>query len=174
MIGADASGKTMTALGILTIVLGVIALMAPVMTGISVAMFVGVLVLVGGIFRLIWAFRADSLGKGILGVLLGVLTIIAAVVLLSHPLLLARTLVILLAIYFIVDGVVELMAGWRASAESGKMWLVLGGIVSILLGVILWMQSPLAGSWVLGILFGIKLIFVGIIMVSGRRQQVSG
>ena len=169
MRDAGFGGKGMTTLGILTIALGAVALMAPGFTGLSIAMFVGVLVLIGGIFRLIWAFRAGSIGKGIVGIALGLLTIVAAVILLSHPLLLAGTLTLLLAIYFIVDGIAELVAGIRAVPETGKMWLTLSGIISILLGVVLWMQFPFSGDWALGILFGVKLIFIGIIIVSGAR-----
>lgn len=169
MRDAGFGGKAMTTLGILVIALGALALMVPAITGLSVAMAVGVLVLVGGILRLIWAFRSGSLGRGILGIALGLLTIVAAVILLSHPLFLANTLTMLLAIYFIVDGIAELVAGFRAKPETGKTWLELGGIVSILLGVVLWMQLPFSGDWALGILFGVKLIFVGIIIVSGVR-----
>lgn len=169
MRDAGFGGRAMTTLGILVMAMGALALVAPGVTGLSIAMVVGVLVLVGGILRLIWAFRAGGLGKGIVGFALGVLTIVAAVILLSHPLLLARTLMLLLAIYFILDGAAELLAGWRAKPETGKTWLILGGVVSVLLGVVLWVQSPYVSDWLLGILFGIKLISVGIIIVSGAR-----
>lgn len=169
MRDAGFGGKAMSSLGILAIVLGALALIVPGITGLSVALAVGILVLIAGVLRLIWAFRAGSLGKGIVGIALGLLTIVAAVILLSHPLLLTSTLVLLLAIYFILDGAAEMLAGWRAKPETGKTWLILGGLVSILLGVILWTQYPLFGNWALGILFGVKLISIGIIIVSGAR-----
>ncbi|WP_193165301.1 HdeD family acid-resistance protein [Microbulbifer hainanensis] len=162
-------GKAMTALGILTMILGALALLAPGFTGLSLAMVLGVLVLFGGIFRLIWAFRSGSFTKGILGIALGLLTIVAAVILLSNPVLLSGTITILLAIYFIVDGAAELIAGIRAAPETGKMWLTLGGIISIILGVMVWTQFPYSGNWMLGIIFGVKLIFIGLIMASGAR-----
>lgn len=162
-------GKAMTALGILTMILGVLALLAPGFTGLSLAMVLGVLVLLGGIFRLIWAFRSGSFSKGILGIALGLLTIVAALILLGHPLLLSGTLTTLLAIYFILDGAAELVAGIRARPETGKMWLTLGGIISILLGLMLWLQYPYSGSWALGIIVGVKLIFIGLIMAAGAR-----
>jgi uncharacterized membrane protein HdeD (DUF308 family) len=43
---------------------------------------------------------------------------------------------------------------------------VLGGLVSIVLGVMIWRQSPLAGVWVLGLFVGIKLVFAGIMMLT--------
>jgi uncharacterized membrane protein HdeD (DUF308 family) len=44
--------------------------------------------------------------------------------------------------------------------------MLFGGIVSILLGIMMWRQFPLAGAWAIGILLGIKLFFVGLIMVT--------
>lgn len=169
MRDAGFGGKAMTTLGILTIILGAVALIAPGITGLSVAMVVGVLVLIGGLLRLIWAFRAGSFSKGILGIALGLLTIVAGIILLSNPLMAAGVLTLLLAIYFIADGIAELVAGFRATPETGKTWLTLGGIVSLLLGIALWAQYPFFGDWALGILFGVKLIFVGMTIVSGAR-----
>jgi uncharacterized membrane protein HdeD (DUF308 family) len=45
--------------------------------------------------------------------------------------------------------------------------MIFGGIVSILLGFMIWGQFPLSGPYALGILLGIKLFFVGLIMVTG-------
>ncbi|SDK29412.1 HdeD family acid-resistance protein [Microbulbifer yueqingensis] len=169
MVDTGGAGKSMTALGVLTIILGILAILAPSFTGLSIAMLIGVLVLVGGIFRLIWSFRAGSLGKGLLNLALGVLTIVAGVILLANPILLSGLLTILLVIYFIADGIAELAVGVSARGAGSRGWLILGGIVSILLGVLLWAQFPFSGVWALGILFGIKLFFIGMIMVVGGR-----
>lgn len=169
MSESDSAGKSMTMLGILTIILGFLALLAPSLTGFSIAVLIGVLVLIGGVFRLIWSFRAGSFGKGLLGVALGVLTILAGIILLSNPKLLSGMITILLVIYFIVDGVAELLTGFSAGGAPGRGWLIFGGIVSILLGILLWAQFPFSGVWALGILFGIKLFFVGMIMIAGGR-----
>ena len=53
----------------------------------------------------------------------------------------------------------------RPAAGSG--WLIFGGVISILLGILIWKQYPLSGVWAIGILFGIKLFLVGLIMVTG-------
>jgi uncharacterized membrane protein HdeD (DUF308 family) len=86
-------------------------------------------------------------------------------VLLAHPLLASVVLTLVLAIYFVVDGIVEIVAGIKRRPGLGWMWMLVGGIVSILLGVIIWRQFPLSGIWAIGILLGIKMLFVGIIMI---------
>jgi uncharacterized membrane protein HdeD (DUF308 family) len=86
---------------------------------------------------------------------------------LAHPLFAAGVLTILLAVYFILDGIGELAAGIRLRPAHGWGWLLLGGIVSILLGLMIWgLQFPLSGLCAVGILLGIKLFFIGLIMVT--------
>lgn len=161
----DRGGKGGTIFGILTVILGIFAVMAPMIAGASVALVVGVLVLAAGIARTAWAFQADSFGKGVLKFLLGGLTIICGLMMIGRPLFAAGLLTILLTAYFIVDGVFELIAAFQLRPESGWGWLLFGGIVSLVLGIMIWRQYPLSGMWAIGVLLGIKLIFAGLEMM---------
>ena len=164
---AKAGGKNMTVFGVIAIILGMLAMLAPGLTGISVAILVGVIVLVGGIVRIIWAFQAGSLGKGLLMFAIGGLTLLCGIALVANPLFASGVLTIMLAVYFILDGICEIAAGNRLRPAAGWGWMLFGGIVSIVLGIIIWRQFPLSGVWAIGILLGIKLFFVGLIMVMG-------
>jgi uncharacterized membrane protein HdeD (DUF308 family) len=155
-------GTGMAIFGVIAIILGILCMIMPGLTGLSVITMVGIMVLVGGIVRMLWAFKAGSFGKGLLAFLVGGLTLLAGVVLLAHPLFAAGLLTTLLAVYFIVDGITEIAAGMGRSG-----WLVFAGIVSILLGIMIWRQFPLSGVFAIGILFGIKLFMAGLIMVTG-------
>jgi uncharacterized membrane protein HdeD (DUF308 family) len=165
--GTKAGGDRTTLFGVIAIILGVFAVLAPVLTGIWVVMLVGVLVLIGGIVRIIWAFQAGSLGKGLPMFAIGGLTLLCGIVLLAHPLFASGVLTILLALYFVLDGISEIAASVRLRPGSGWGWMLFGGIVSIWLGLILWRQFPLSGVWAIGILLGIKLLLVGLIMLKG-------
>ncbi len=165
--GVKAGGTRMTIFGVIAIILGILCLLAPGMTGISVMALVGVLVLVAGIVRIIWAFQAGSFGKGLLMFAIGGLTLLCGIVLLANPLFGSAVLTVMLALYFILDGISEIAAGVRLRPEAGWGWMLFGGIVSILLGMMIWGQFPLSGVWAIGILLGIKLFFVGLIMVMG-------
>ena len=164
---AKAGGKNMTIFGVIAIILGIFAMMAPGLTGISVAILVGVIVLIGGIIRIIWAFQAGSLGKGLLMFAIGGLTLLCGIALVANPLFASGVLTIMLAVYFIVDGIFEIAAAMRLRPASGWGWMLFGGIISIWLGIMIWGQFPLSGAWAIGILLGIKLFFVGLIMVMG-------
>ncbi len=164
---ARAGGRNMTIFGVITIILGILAMLAPGLTGMSVAMAVGILVVLAGIVRMIWAFQAGSFGRGLLMFAIGALTLICGIALVAKPLFAAGVLTIMLAIYFLVDGIFEIIGGFQLKPVSGWGFMVFGGIVSILLGIMIWRQFPLAGPWAIGILLGIKLFFVGMIMVTG-------
>jgi len=165
--------KRMTTFGIIAIILGLLAMAAPVLTGLSIALLVGILVVVAGVVRLVWAFQAGSVGEGILKFLLAGLTLVCGMVLVANPLFASGFLTILLSLYFIVDGVSEIAVG----LGTKRGWFIFAGVVSILLGVLLWAQFPLSGAWALGILLGIKLLFIGLIMIMGgsaARSMAAG
>lgn len=162
--------KMTTFFGIIAIILGILAMLAPGITGISVAMVVGSLVVVGGILRMVWAFKASSLGRGILTFAIGCLTFIVGLVMLANPLLTTGVLTLLLAAYFFVDGIFEAIAAFKLRSVTGWGWLLFSGIISILLGILIWEQFPLSGIWAIGTLFGIKLFLVGLMMITFGKE----
>jgi uncharacterized membrane protein HdeD (DUF308 family) len=162
---ARAGGKNMTFFGAIAIILGILSMMMPGLTGVSVVYLLGGIVLITGILRMIWAFQAGGLGKGLLMFAIGLLTLLAGLALLAHPLFASGVLTIMLAVYFILDGIGEIAAGFQRR-PSGRGWMLFGGIVSILLGMMIWRQFPLSGVWAIGILLGIKLFLIGLIMVT--------
>ena len=163
---AKAGSKSMTFFGVIAIILGILSMMMPGLTGVSVVYLLGLIVLVAGIVRMIWAFQAGGLGKGLLKFAIALLTLLAGLVLLAHPLIASGVLTIMLAVYFILDGIGEISAGLQLRPGDGWGWLLFGGIVSVWLGIMIWGQFPLSGLWAVGILLGIKLFFIGLIMVT--------
>lgn len=164
---ANAVKKDSTALlilGIVTIVLGVLAMMAPMMAGAAVALLVGFLLIAGGIMRTIFAFKCKSWGKGIIVFLLGLLTLLVGLYMVARPGLALASLTLFLAAYFMVDGIFEVIQAFDLKPLQGWGWMLFGGSVSILLGFMIWRQWPLSGAWAIGILVGIKLIFAGMAM----------
>ena len=156
----------MKTLGIITIIMGIVAITAPLITGLSVAVLVGLLVLAGGIARMVWAFQAASLGQGLLMFVIGGLTLLCGVALATDPIFASGVLTIILAAYLAIDGVVEIAAGLQVRPFPGWGWLVIGGGFSLLLGVMIWQQYPLSGAWAVGILVGIKILFNGWTMIA--------
>lgn len=150
-----------TAVGILIVVAGILALLSPLVAGLAIAMTVGVLLVASGISRLVLAFRMGSFGHGLLVFLLGVLAIFIGGYMVSRPGMALGTLTLVLAVYFAVDGVFQIVWAFRLRPIKGWGWSLFSGIVSLALGVMIWRQFPVSGVWAVGTLAGIQMVFGG-------------
>jgi uncharacterized membrane protein HdeD (DUF308 family) len=153
--------KTAKWVGILLLIAGFLALVAPFAAGLSITFIIGVLLLISGAAQLLLVFRAGSFGEGLWLVLLGLLSLIAGGYMLFQPLSALASLTLFLAAYFIVSGVIETVGAFGAKPAQGWGWLLFGGIVSILLGVMIWRQFPVSGAWAIGTLVGVRMMMSG-------------
>jgi uncharacterized membrane protein HdeD (DUF308 family) len=160
------AGSRMTLLGILTLVLAVLVLAAPALMGLSLLWLVGLMVAVAGTFRMFWSFKAEDMKGGVVSFAIGGLTLLGGLVILGSPLLASGVLSVLLAVYFVVDGLAEVSAAFALRPVGGWGWVLFGGVVSIVLGILIWRQFPLSGIWAIGVFMGIKLAFSGIMMLT--------
>ena len=151
--------------GVCAIIFGLIALFVPGATILTLVLFFSAYMLVDGIFGIVAAVRAAARHErwGLL-VLEGVVDIVVGVIALIWPGLTALTFVLLIAAWAIVTGVLEIVAAVRLHPEYGRWWLMLGGVASMIFGILL-VIAPLAGlvvlTWWIGayaIVFGIMLL----------------
>lgn len=158
-------GGKMTVWGVVTMVLGIICMSIPLVVGSSVALIIGIVVLIAGVSRFWWGFKASG-GERVFLLVVGVLTTLCGVVMLANPMFTAGLLTVLLAIYFIADGIFEILGSFSVRPEQGWGWLLFAGIVSLALGIMIWKQYPLSGLVAIGVLLGIKLIIAGLLMIT--------
>ena len=163
-------------LGVLTVILGALAIGSPLMTGIAVTLFIGVLLTAMGVLQIIAAFKSGQWGSGIFGTLIGLLSIVAGLLMFFRPGIGLASLTLLLAAYFLVDGICEIIASFKMKPESGWGWMLFNGIVAAVLGFLLWRQWPVSGSYAIGILFGVHILMSGIVMavVGLGARRISG
>lgn len=152
--------------GILTIILGIFAMGSPLVSGIAVAMLVAIVLIAAGISETLYAFQAGSLGQGILKFLWGGLTIIVGIVMVSQPTMALATLTMVLAVYFLIDGLTVLFAGFKLKPAQGWGWMVFNGFVTLALGWMIFSRWPISGVWAVGILVGVRLLFAGMTMIA--------
>jgi len=160
-------------LGIGIAVAGVLAVLSPLIAGLSVTIAVGVLLIVSGASRLYFAFKMGSFGAGLLVFLLGLLTVGAGGYLVSRPDIGLSALTLFLAVYFVADGVIEIIWSFRLRPIKGWGWELFSGIVALALGVMIWRQFPMSGMWAVGTLVGIHMIFGGSSLASICRAARS-
>ena len=161
--------------GVLLLITGFLSLIAPFAAGLSIALIVGVLFIISGAAQLVIVFKAGSFGRGLLLAALALLSVVAGVYMVIQPVAALATLTLFLAGYFIASGVIEAIGAFGAKPASGWGWLLFGGIVSILLGVMIWRQFPLSGAWAIGTLVGVRMIMSGwtLIAVGGLAKDAA-
>ena len=150
------------ALGIVVMLIGIIVMASPIVVGTSVAMIVGVMLVIAGIGQLIFAFKTSS---GIFSILFAVLTVIIGGYMVSNPNVALGALTFILATYLIVSGLLEVMMSFQIRPADGWGWALFSGILSIVLGAMFWAQAPLSGALAIGILIGIRLLFSGLTLL---------
>jgi uncharacterized membrane protein HdeD (DUF308 family) len=148
-------------LGILLIVLGAAAIAFPFVTTIAAKVFLGWLFMIGGIVQIFHAFSTRAWSEFLLDLLIGVLYVVAGGWLAFFPLTGIVTLTLLLAVMFILEGVLQAGIAFRIRPFAGWVWMLLSGIVAIVVGVLLIAQLPSSAAWAIGLLVGINLMMSG-------------
>jgi uncharacterized membrane protein HdeD (DUF308 family) len=155
-----------TLLGIVQIILGVVALGAPFATGTAVTMVVGAILLLAGLAQIIQGVRATSLGSTLIPLIGGIIAALCGALVLAHPLLGLGFLTLLLAGFFFAEGIWKIAFALRLDAATGRNWMLFGGIIAVILGILIWRQWPLSGAWAIGTLVGIDLLLGGSALVA--------
>jgi len=150
----------MRVFGIVVAVLGILCLATPAAAAAGVAMAVGIFLILAGLTRIAWAFQAGSFGSGAMAVLAGGVTVVGGGAMLARPMLGAVSIALILAIYFLADGITEIVQAFSVKPE-GWRYMAFDGAVTILLAWLIWSQWPLSGAWAIGVLTGVRLIFAG-------------
>ena len=166
--------------GVILVLLGLIAITIPLFAGLATAILLGWLLVAAGIVGLLSSLRtrgAPGFGWSLLS---AVAALVAGIVLLWNPLAGLLTLTYVLAAYFLVDGVFNIVLGLSHRRElSGRWeWLVVNGLFDLVLAAFIIAGLPGSAVWVLGLLVGIDLLFGGIALVGmaldARRQVFAG
>ena len=147
-------------LGGALIVLGMVALVySTLFTIVSVEVF-GIFMIVGGAFCIGGSCFTGSWGGFFLTLLTGVLQLVVGLICFRHPVEAAIVYTLLMAAFFMVGGLFRI-AGSLAGQFRGRGWVLLNGIITLVLGIMIWQQMPFSGLWVIGTFLGIDLIFNG-------------
>jgi uncharacterized membrane protein HdeD (DUF308 family) len=153
--------------GIVLVILGIGAIVLPLVAGLAVAIILGWLFLVGGIVGL--AATVSSRGAPGFGwsLLSGIVAVAAGLVLLWNPLAGLVTLTYVLIAYFIADGIfiIALAVSHRRELVGRWEWLLFNGIIDLILATIIVSGLPGTLAWALGLLVGIDLGFGGIALI---------
>jgi len=154
--------------GVLLICLGVLAIGSPMLAAVAVNAFVAWLIVLAGVVHLIVAFHTREAGSVIWRLLVGLAYICFGGYLIARPAMGVASLTLVLASLFLVEGILNIVLFFRARSIMRSGWILFDGIVTLLLGLMIYMQWPSSSAWAIGTLVGVSLIFSGVtrVMVS--------
>jgi uncharacterized membrane protein HdeD (DUF308 family) len=161
------SGITMkwgwfAALGILSIVAGFLALLDVVAFTIISVIFIGAMLLVSGIFQVVHAFATKTWRHFGINVVLGVLYVVGGLLIMREPVRGSLVITIFLLAALVVGGIMRIVIALR-HRELRYWWLMaIGGVISVVIGILLWASLPWSSLVLLGTLIAFELIVMGV------------
>jgi uncharacterized membrane protein HdeD (DUF308 family) len=149
--------------GIALVILGLLALLAPVVASVAATVFFGWILLLSGIVGLIATLRARHAPGFVWSLLSALVGIVAGVLLLGWPVQGTLSLTAVLIAFLLLEGGVSILyALEHKSALSNRWgWMLASGIVDLILGLLLFIGLPGTALWALGLLVGINMLFGG-------------
>lgn len=153
--------KWLLALGIIFVMLGLIGLGRVFALTVASVFFFGILLLIGGGIQLFESFKCKGWKSIILHVLIAVLYVLIGIDIIINPMFASAVLTIILAIGFMLVGIVRIVMAIQTRGSANWFWLLLSGIISVLLGIIISARWPVSGLFIIGLFVAIELISHG-------------
>jgi uncharacterized membrane protein HdeD (DUF308 family) len=155
--------KWYVAEGVILIVLGLLAVLAPFVAGVATTLFIGWLFLFAGVAGLIFTYKERAAPGFWWALLSSAVAVLAGLSLLSNPLVGLFSLTVVLIAYFLIDGVLTILLGleYRRDLSDRWVWVVVSGVIDLVLAAILISGLPGTAFWAVGLLVGIDLAFGG-------------
>ena len=152
-------------LGVLTLILGIIVSFHPNGSLNFVAVLIGILLILSGIFHLVRVFDRDESHRIWLGIA-GLLFIVIGVILIRHLHLTVALIGLFVGISWIVQGVTALIGGIAGGAREGRGWWIAFGVVSLIAGIVV-TATPTSSLTVLAALLGVWFVIMGLFEIIG-------
>jgi uncharacterized membrane protein HdeD (DUF308 family) len=156
------AGNLSIGLGILLLILGVIAIAFPFASSLAAAIWVGWLLVIGGAVLLAHAIRGRHESGFWLKLFWSIVYLVAGILLLASPVSGVLTLTLVLAVLWIVEGATAIALAFRLKPARPWGWVLFDGIITAVLGLLIWIGWPGNAPWLLGLFLGISLLATGI------------
>lgn len=160
-------------IGVVLTLLGIAAIVLPNASTLVIETWIALLLASAGTAKIVYAFQNRSSSGFIWQLLLGILYIATGVMLFFNPLTGVLTLTLLLGSFLLTEGVFELILAFRLRPQQNWAWVLFDGIITLLLGGMIWFQWPFDAPWLIGTLVGVSVLFTGIsrVMLSLNAQS---
>ncbi len=151
--------------GVLSLILGLMALSSPLFFSVLIINFLGAFALASGVISLCVAiFGKDVVPRG-LNAIFALVRIGAGVALLSCVRSGLHLITLIFAVYLMVEGIFCIFGAWKIREHNGWVFMLINGIATLALGLMVYYHWPSGSAWILGLFFGISLLFHGLSQV---------
>ena len=149
--------------GIILVILGLAAVMLPLIATLAIALVIGWVFFLSGVVGLITTFRMRKAPGFWWSLFSAILGIAAGIVLLRWPLRGAFSLTVILTIFLVLEGVISIMFALEHKSEFSGRWgmMLFSGLVDLILAGLILAGLPATAAWAIGLLVGINMIFGG-------------
>ena len=174
--GLKRATGTSIVLSIVLIICGILAIALPMVSSIGFAIVIGWLAIFAGIAQLVHAFQSKGVGHILWKILVAVVYLVAGASLIARPALGVAGLTLVLGIFLIAEGIADVIAYFAARKSGASAWMLLDGIITLVLGFLIWDRWPSSSLWVIGTFVGISMVMTGItrlMMALAARKVVS-
>jgi len=155
-------------LGVLSIILGLLAIAYPGRTVVIVAIFFAAWLFVTGIYEVIVSFTRDGdTAMRVFHAIIGVLAVIVGFALLRTPFQSVEVLIFVLGVFWLVQGIMTFVAAF--SVKQGRNWGIFIGILGVLAGIVI-LAYPIDSALTLAFIGGIWLVILGIMQIVAGFQ----
>ncbi len=151
--------------GVLLIIFGTLAIGSPFVAAVAVSAVIAWLIVLAGVVHLILAFHAHGASGLIWKLLVGLAYLFFGTYLIVHPLLGVASLTLVLASLFLIEGIFDIALFFKMRSMQGSSWVLLDGIITLLLGLMIYLQWPSSSAWAIGTLVGVSMIMSGVARV---------
>jgi len=151
--------------GILLIVFGMLAIGSPFLAAIAVNAVIAWLIILAAGVHLMLAFNVHRAGSMIWKLLVGLAYLFFGIYLLMHPVLGVVTLALVLALLFLIEGILDIVLFFQMRSMRGSGWVLGDGIITLLLGLLIYLHWPSSSLWAIGTLVGVSMIISGVTRV---------
>jgi uncharacterized membrane protein HdeD (DUF308 family) len=157
------AGTFLTVEAIVLLLLGAVAIFMPLVAGIATTIFLGWLLLLGGVVGLISTFGSRGMPGFVWSLLSALLALFAGILLISSPVRGLFSVTLVLIAFFLADGLVTVLfaISHRAQLIGRWTWILTSGVVTIVLAIIILAGLPTSAAWALGIIIGVDMVMAG-------------
>jgi len=139
-----------------------LAVGSPAVAAVAVNAVIAWLIVLAGAVHLVLAFHAHRAGSLLWKLLVGIAYVLFGVYLIAHPVLAVASLTLVLGSLFLVEGIFDIALFFKMRPVRGSSWILFDGAVTLLLGLMIYLQWPSSCKWAVGTLVAISMTLSGI------------